>query len=223
MYGKNIDRIYIVGEVPDFINPNTVTIIPFKQQEADTIFDKRKIIDASIHYAINNSDIQEDFLVSMDDHYIRKEVDFDNYPHYVRNRFIYGIYMPIENFDDSNKYINFLIETSKVLDKYNLSLYNFILHRNMYLNKTTFNKLYNEIKEIKELGIETFALCNNYLYTQKPFKFEIVEDCKVSGNEFIEEVINKDVTFFSSHDMTTYCKMFDYMMELYPNKSKYEL
>ena len=81
-YGKNVGRIYIVGDwCPGFINRDKVTFIKCEQPYKD----KFKNILYSIVYACEHSDIAEEFLLSSDDHFYMQPTDFDDYPYWLKS------------------------------------------------------------------------------------------------------------------------------------------
>lgn len=219
-YAKGIDKVFIVGELPDFLNEETLILVPLKQNKVSTIFEKRIEIDKCIKYVLDNYDVSEDFLVSFDDHYLLKEVDYNNYPYFVRKTSKLGIFLPSEERDKA-EYNNFLVKTRNLLIDNGLPVYNFILHKNIKLNKSIYNECWEKFSEIQNIGIETFALCLNYQYAKNPFNFEEIKDYKLH-DVTTNDILSLDIDSFSSYDMVNYCIMFSAMQELYPDKSKYE-
>ena len=220
-FAKGIDKIYVAGVCPDFLNPKEVIIVEYKQDETHNKYEDHIQIDKTIKYVLDNYDISEDFLISMDDHYLLKEVDFNNYPYYVRDIKESGIYL-YNTKNGKGGYHDFIVDTNDFLKKNNLSTYGFTLHKNMKLNRSIYLEYYNKFPEVKTQGLESFAACLNYQYSKQPFEFKIVEDCKLS-NKTYQDLITLDYESFSSYDMVDYCCMFKAMQQLYPNKSKYEL
>lgn len=221
-YGKGIDRVFIAGELPEFLNEENVILVPFKQDVVKNSYEKRIQLDKTIKYVIDNYNISDDFIVSMDDHYLIKEVDFNNYPYYVRETKENGIYLCETEKECVGDYHSFVVNTCNLLKKHNLPIFNFIVHKNFKMNRHIYNECWDKFKEIENTGIETFALCLNYQYNKNPFGFVVTKDHKLY-NKTYEELCNLDTDIFSSYDMVDYCTMFKSMMQLYPNKSKYEL
>ena len=75
-FGKNIGRVIIVGEMPPFVNPKTVTHVPFGD-ETDC---KHYNIMMKINAAIDSLKLTEPFLISSDDHFLTTDTDFAKYP-----------------------------------------------------------------------------------------------------------------------------------------------
>lgn len=221
-FGKGIENIFIVGDIPEFINDNVVKI-PHKDKFENP---KNKIevhanITDHILYAINSNNISSDFVVSMDDHYILKDVDYNDYPFYVKDAdYGSGISNLPEEIEDGSDYIESLVHTSKILIKYGLPTKNFILHRNFKCNKDIWNECSEKFSEFTS-GVEPFAFTLNYQYSKNPFEFVKDKDVKLTCRNF-ETKDYSSIKFLSSYDLVEYCRLFDFLESLYKNKSSYE-
>ena len=94
-YGHGIDRIFVVGWCPDWLSDEVVKI-PYETNvdTSDPTNMRLKALDIAkkVLYVIDNTDIGDDFLVSMDDHFYVRGVDFNEYPIYAKKG--NGIYLP---------------------------------------------------------------------------------------------------------------------------------
>lgn len=220
LYGLNVNNVYVVGDKCTWFS-DKVHHVPFIQK-FDCYEEPGKNIALAIKTAIDKSDISEEFLVSMDDHFYTKPTDFDNYPIYVKNykNRSYGYMLP-EACESGGEYEMYLVVTEALLKQHNMTTYMFAPHRNMHLSKTLFNKCWGDIKSAFSTyaGVESIVWCLNYAYTKKPFDFTVVEDVKFSNNS--DFIIPDNV--FSTCDFTPGDKLDEFLNKLYSNKSKFEL
>ena len=223
MYAKNIGKVYVVGYCPDWLSDNVVKI-PHEDVQG-----KRKEVNilSAILYAVDNSDIGEEFLISSDDHYLLKPVDLDNYPFYAKtyvNRSCkHFLPQQVEVAWPNKAYARTLMNTAHLLKKYGWSTYNFTLHRNMHCCRKVIEECRDILNEIidKNLNIESKAFLLNYWYTKYPFEFEIVRDLKITSPAKWYK-INEDTKCFSTSNFGYGGNMHLKMSNLYQNKSKYE-
>jgi len=84
-YGKNVDRVYVVGYCPEWLSDEIIKI-PLDSQSLkhSGITEKHINFITSILYVVDNTDIGNEFLISMDDHFYIRETDFNNYPIYAK-------------------------------------------------------------------------------------------------------------------------------------------
>lgn len=220
-FGKNIDNVYIVGWCPDWLS-DEIHKIPFEQQKAKNMEEKCDIVRRAIEYAIDNSDISEDFLVSMDDHFYVRSVDFDNYPYYnkdYKKRECREI-LPNQEMDinKQDSYTNVLRKTRAFLEENNLPYYNLSPHRNMHCTKTVIN----ECRNLRLSGIEPLLLWLNYQYNKEHFDKVIIEDVKIKNGGEWWKTDPALTEVFSTADFKKKGGLYVLLSGLYPNKCKYE-
>ena len=219
-YGINVAKVYVVGDKCTWFS-DKVHHVPFIQK-FDCYKEPWKNMALAIKTAIDNSDISEEFLVSMDGHFYTKPTDFDNYPIYVKNykNRSYGYMLP-EACESGGEYEMYLVVTGALLRQHNMTTYMFAPHRNMHLSKTLFNECWNSIEHMFSTyaGVEPFNWCLNYAYTKNQFDFTVVEDVKFSNNS--DFIIPDSV--FSTYDFKPGDKLDIFLNKLYNNKSKFEL
>ena len=170
-YGKNVGRIYIVGDwCPGFVNRDKVTFIKCAQPYSD----KFKNILYSIVYACENSDIAEEFLLSSDDHFYMQPTDFDNYPYWLKAE-------DLPSRDCITGYKRNLWETRCLLQKHGYGTANYAQHCNTHFVKSVLLAHKDIIEESYKLykGVEATCLMLNILMKERPFKFTVREDCKI--------------------------------------------
>ena len=239
-YGKNIGRVFVCGYCPDWLSDNIIKI-PYKVEPYLTTGEKNRNIYRQVIYAVEHSDIgindNGDFLISMDDHYILNDVDFGNmYPHYVRDycKRLCRFNLPLifENGRLSPEYQSLLCSTGCYLKQKGLSYLNFVIHRNMRLNRFIIeelesNGINDEIFNSK-VDVECFALIVNYEYSKKNttinyhFPIEIVKDFKTNNVDILLKYIKSGGKFYSTSDFYVDDDVFNVLYDLFPERSKYE-
>lgn len=223
-HGKNIDRVYVVGKCPSWLSDEVIKIPHYKQffEHPKNQGEKNVNIAENVFYAIDHSDIGENFFVSHDDHFYIKDVDFDNYPRYAREFGGSGEIITRKHAD--SEYRNFLADTREFLEKHNLPTINFALHRNMLLSREALEnirELYNEsIKEGKP--IELYILAINWELANRPFEYKIVKDSKIMADDQWWKSEDENAEVFSTSDFKKNSLARKKLKKIFPNKCKYE-
>ena len=217
-FGTNVGNIYVVGYNPGFLS-DKVTFI-----DCSNIYkSKQKNIIFAIQYAVEHSNIDENFLYSSDDHFYIKETDFENYPYFCKGKLLGKVYGK----NRFRKYFYSLIETRILLKKYGLTYYNFSQHGNTHFSR-------KGIKEAKQLieesyntryGCEPTCLILNTVFSYDKFLITERKDLKIkdeikSKKDLIKLISNREV--FSIADINIENGVREYLEELFPEKSKYE-
>lgn len=234
-YGRNVGKVYIVGHCPDWLSDEVIKI-PYM---VDPKKKKHKNLHSQLLYAIRNSDIgvrdNGEFLVSMDDHFYCRLVDFDNYPYYVKGEDILQWKEEAENKvrglanpRSIEWYENIMISTHNLCKRYNLPTHMSTIHRNMHMNRY-------ELERMSELNdyiisddtpeVEGFCLALNYRKSYTDIKFDLVEDIKVRNPEdFFTQYRDpaKKIHVFSTRDFKKCDPLYILLKKIYNNKSKYE-
>lgn len=234
-YGKNVGKVYICGYIPSFISDNVIKI-PFDILPANNLQEKAKNIFRQVIYAVQNSDIGKnndgEFLISMDDHYLLSDVDFANYPYYCKNYVKRKCrYMLPEKYEPgfvSADYQLFLINCCKTLKTLGWTTYNTTLHRNMHANRNVIETIvrdYAYLLDDPNYTIEVSLLINNYVITHKLNKQDVcvTPDFKSLKIDKIKKYKDTGGVFLSSQDFSVFDPFYFYMLNMFPNKSKYEL
>ena len=226
-YGRGVGNVYVVGHCPEWL-ADIVVKIPFKQPYSkcfspnpiERIAKKAANITASILYAVDNSDIGESFLVSMDDHFYIRDTDFKHYPYYVKS-FGERNELPLVGTSD---YRRFLAETRKILASQGLSYYYFCPHRNMHCFRSIIAECRDFLEEaVREaLPVECLAYMLNYQYTKYGFHFDAIRDIKIHSVEDGEKVNPARTSIFSTVDFKKGSPLDCFVKRLYKGKSIYE-
>ena len=228
-YGINVDRVFICGYSPEWISDEVIKV-PYTP---DPNLPKGKNIFKQILYAVENTDIGinhgGEFLISMDDHFYFRNIDFNNYPFYVKDypQRAYRYLLPnsLDYTKASVDYQQVLVNTYWFcLNKGFLTL-NTTCHRNMHMNRYLLNEskgLCNQIVE-SEKHIEGIAIMLNYYLTRYPKRWQIILDFKNDNIQKIKKYIqDKNAHVFSTNDFELDSDIHRFLQTIYPNKSKYE-
>lgn len=220
-YGRNIRKVYVVGNCPDWLSDEVVKL-PCEDYNKETYscIPKAQNIAKKVLYALDNSDIGEDFLISMDDHFYTKPTDFDNYPFYARKT--YGYARITASGKCSGEYNQFIRSCGEYLVSIGLSDYNFALHRNMRMSRTAINGCRDIIDNCikNNIPFETFVLAGNYAFTKGLCIPTIVKDNRLlNGQQWFKTGLDH---VFSTADFTVGSGLYLLIKQLYPKKCKYE-
>ena len=223
-YGKNVDNVYVAGYCPEWLS-DKVHKVPMESQylHSSNLIEKHINMFEAILYTIDNTNIGDDFLVSMDDHFYIREVDFDNYPIYAK--IVGGNTQLAVSKKPPTKYGRFVLKTKEFLQSLGLPTYYFTLHRNMHVFKETVNQCRDIIATIKEKKIECepFIFLLNYRYNKEPFEFTPIKDIKIKEVSSWNRVDPNVTEVFSTYNFETDSELDLKIKGLYPDKSKYEL
>lgn len=216
-FGKNVGNIYVVGYNPGILS-DKVTFIdcPNKYDR------KQKNILQAVVYAVEHSNIEEEFLYSSDDHFYIRETDFNNYPYFYKGELI----AKVSNENRFKKYFLSLVETRILLKKYNLPYYNFSQHGNTHFTREGIKRAKQIIEESyhTRYGCEPTCIVLNTIYSYSPFEIIKRDDLKIKNLKDKEDLIikigNREV--FSISDMAIEKGVKEYLEQLFPEKSIYE-
>ena len=231
-HGKNIDRVFVCGHCPEFLSDYVIKVNYLPDQSLP----KTKKIFSQLLYAVKNTDIgvnhNGEFLISMDDHIYVKEVDFNQYPVYVKDYIHRGYrYLLPDHLDytkGSVEYQQILVNTYHFCINAGLNILNFVPHRNMHMNRYVFaemessgliNEYFNNPQEIEGL-----IVAQNYRLRTHPFTYSICMDIKSDSPGKLKYYINSNqqVHCFSMNDFTLGSELDTFIGGLFPNKCLYE-
>lgn len=208
-YGKNVGRIFIAGNKPDFLNNNVIHIPCEDIGEAKHTRILNKVITA-----MNSGLLPDHFLISSDDHFYIKETDFNELPVYYKNDVIKG--------SDKNKYRKSLAETKQFLEENNLTTFQTNPHCNTHWDVNIYNK-YKELFEkgkTLEHGAEMNCLMGNLLI-KEGFPYQKYHDVKVKSRSQLDIKLQNSECF-SIYDCAIPLGIEKYLSCQFPDKCKYE-
>ena len=200
-YVKNMDRVFIVGEKPDWLK-NVIHI------KSDDIYTKETNIFNAVMLACKN-DISSDFLYMNDDFFITGEIDAKTYPYYTD-----GCMRFIENPSRYQEVQNKTLMAFQTLYK-DEPVYSCEMHCPIRFNKRKFLSLKSYLDDSKESRIGYFfrtvyanIFISDYCKTQ---------DCKLWSND---KIYFPPQNCISTNDECD--EIMEELKKMYPDKSKYE-
>lgn len=181
-YAK-FDRIFVIGENP---NIEGIEFIPFKDTMARTRNVFRKLCEVA-----ENSDISEDFLYMMDDVFILKPIDIENYPMYHSGE--------IPDYQVVNNYLKEILNTKEFLKQHGKPTLHYGVHCPIIYNKKKIleiDPMYWEYVNKYNRELNPRILYGNWFENDNK---QFTKDCKLIRNYPIEELkaILKDKEWFS--------------------------
>ena len=234
-YGKGIDNVFVVGDCPEWVSDEVIKIPhvqPYNDNERRLTQDEKSAnITSSVLKACLSEQVGDHFLVSMDDHYLTKPVDFNNYPVHLR---LYKFFWKddtqhLTELPDKTMgvpYTDFLHRSRIRLKEQGLPWYNFILHCNMHIWKQDILDNFYTITNMIETAetVEIFAWAGNYrLHTGKLNLNKCIPmwDNKICG-DYRGWYKTVRGNCFSTADFQKDSIMYKLLEARYPNKCKYE-
>lgn len=221
--GKNIRKVFVVGYCPYWLNEETVTLLPLRDPVDGN---KHANILRAIDYAINNSDIEEHFLISADDHYYVAPTDFDKYPIYWRGEELQTA--PVKGRD--KWYNTTLISTQECLSAMGLPTRMYCWHGNTHFNARLWKQkrmvLLRRLAVTLPEACEPTCLMLNYWQAVEPKTMpKIVErdDWKISVSDTTKSVadkIRRKECVTSTNVVGEALK--EFLIREFPNPCKYE-
>lgn len=151
-YGKNIDRVWIVGNKPDFLQNVEYLWVEDKEQWWKNAFAKTK--------AAIDAGISADFLLMNDDFFMTSAFDAEKYPYYHRGE------MPS---DTKCEYLRVIANTKRILQDFGATTHHYGVHCPIRIN----GKKYLELEKYFKEPVSARCLYGN-LYC----KGRKVSDCK---------------------------------------------
>lgn len=222
-YGKNVGKVYVVGYCPDWLSDEVVKIPceDLNQDEELTMTQKAQNICTKVLYAVDNSDIGEEFLVSMDDHFYTRDTDFDNYPYFANISVKRGV-LPQE--PQTREYQQFLYECGEYLKSKGLPTFYITMHRNMHMTRSAITVCREMIDECMKDGIacELFCLVGNYLIANEGVSPIFVPDIKIAGGKDWWKTSNERTEVFSTADFNKGSGLCVLLSGMFNQISKYE-
>lgn len=198
-YLSGYDRIFIVGNLPNWIKKDSVVHIP----KGDGLYKQQNIF-LKIKAAIDNG-ISNNFLFFNDDHFLLQPLQADQLPYFYDNTLQHWATKA------RGRYKGAILNTGE-------GLY-YDVHTPIIYNGEKFLNTVGKLDWSKEYVIKS-AYCN----ANQIGKIVKIDDIKIEQERTVEQlkaIIHKKM-FFSIATYALYPAMKQLLNELYPEKSKYE-
>lgn len=205
-----VDYVYVIGECPSFLN---VYHIPLKESSVSA-HNKQYNIFAKIMRACQTPTISKDFIYMADDHFWLKPVDRIPYYH---NGNLFNTWI----FHNCPSYQRTLMNTYNELLRRGLPTVNFNIHYPIVYNK---EKFLQTVPLFRWGMYHGYAIKSLYCNSLK-IEGECGIECKIKQPFRIADL--QELTFgkelFSFGDEALNDSMKQYLQQLYPKKSRWEI
>ena len=218
-YGKNIGNLIVAGFPPKWLSDEVVKITI-----GDKYSYKHSNILRCIEQIVDMGLLNGDFLYSSDDHFYCRDVDFDNYPYYIKGNL--RNYVALN--DPFYRYHKSLYDTRCLLTKYGYPTKNYSQHCNTHMNAEIIKEIKDLIHESYTLpfGVEPTSLIMNVWQTKdNPPPLEHREDMKFIHAESPSEIyiqLNGRDCFSISDKVLVNEKILNFFNDEFPNPCIFE-
>lgn len=218
-FGSNIGKVVVVGKPPLWLSDNVVKI-PVK----DKYVYKHSNILMCIEKVVELGIVNGDFLYSSDDHFYCRDVDFNNYPYYLKG----PLRKEVNELDPFYSYHKSLCDTRMLCEKYGFPTINYSQHCNTHMHSEVIKDIRIILRESYGLpfGVEPTSIIMNAWQTfPNAPKVTKREDVKIlqakSVADIWEQIANRDC--FSIGDSALLGNaMMTFFSEEYAHKSIFE-
>lgn len=218
-YGHNINRVIVVGDPPKWLSDDVI-----KVQVPDKYVYKHSNILMCIEKVVDLGLVEGDFLYSSDDHFYCRDVDFENYPYYLK-----GILRKtVNNLDPFYNYHKSLCDTRMLCQKHGLPVRNYSQHCNTHMHSEVIKRIKPILRESYgfPFGVEPTSIVMNAWMTF-PNAPSVVkrDDVKILQAKSIADIWEQigDRDCFSIGDSAFSGKaMMSFFKEEYESRSLYE-
>ena len=181
-YGHNLGRVIVVGQPPQWLSNEVV-----KVEVADKYSYKHSNILNCIEHIIDMGIVDGEFLYSSDDHFYVRDVDFDEYPYFIKGELRYSV----TKTDPYYQYHKSLYDTRHLCRKYHLPTQNYSQHCNTHMHADVFRDIRHIIHESYAFpfGVEPTTIIMNAWQTRKDAPaVEPREDLKISTAVSLKDI-----------------------------------
>lgn len=231
-FGKNLGRVIVAGEPPEWLSGEVI-----KVGIEDICKQKQKNIMNCVLSVIESGIVQGEFLYSSDDHFMTFDMDFDNYPYYIKREL--PTMEKVVNVHDEKKekfkpYWFSLSETRNVLKRNGYGTIDFSQHCNTHMHTDDYEEVVRLCEQKPEaiLGYEPTCMFMNVRHKREPnLKLERRFDFKILEFKGIDDLSTKcgsrdsfsiDDCVFTDKDGND-SGFRDAMYKLYSWKSRFEI
>lgn len=129
-HGKNVGRVIVCGDVPDFVGRDAVVI----RCHDISVNGKHWNMLHKIEEGIKGAGLTGRFLFSSDDHFITKDFDMASWPTYTRGKIYNEEEYASSHGKPCGKYQRSICATRRLLERHGLPIQNIVWHGNMWLD-----------------------------------------------------------------------------------------
>ena len=218
-FGQNIGKVVVVGKPPLWLSDRVVKI-PVK----DKYVYKHSNILMCIEKVVELGIVNGDFLYSSDDHFYCRDVDFNNYPYYLKG----PLRKEVNELDPFYSYHKSLCDTRMLCEKYGFPTINYSQHCNTHMHSEVIKDIRLILRESYGLpfGVEPTSIIMNAWQTfpnaPKVTKREDVKILQAKSLADIWEQIEDRDCFSIGDSALSGNAMMTFFKEEYAHKSIFE-
>lgn len=218
-HGRNIGKVIVVGMPPVWLSEDVI-----KVSVQDRYVYKHSNILMCIEKVVDLGLVEGDFLYSSDDHFYCREVDFNNYPYYMKG----SLRKSVNELDPFYNYHKSLCDTRMLCEKHGFPTWNYSQHCNTHMHSEVIRQIKPILRESYGLpfGVEPTSIVMNAWQTfPNAPKVTKREDVKILQAKSLADIWEQigDRDCFSIGDSALSGKaMMSFFKEEYGNKSIYE-
>lgn len=205
---KDLGRVFITGECPEFINKKKVIYTPAEDIGSPMINHWWKV-----DQTIRKTDIKKNFALMYDDIFITRNIKLAEYPFYQKG-------LLHQNQTGGDVYKESLINAAVWLMSNGKPTYDFELHIPCIYNKFKFKRLREIFEPRKDQypGMAVRSIYGNLFETNRPYRKDIKIRTPYDGPaDFIQEY-----DCFSVSDQAFQFKVLPWLKKNYKERSRYE-
>lgn len=219
--GRNVGRVIVAGHCPDWLSDEVVKV-PCEDINSDTEtpLTKAQNIARKFIAAISSFGAEQEFLVSMDDHFYVSPIDFDNYPLYAKDLGNGGT-IPVKG---RSAYTRFIVKCGQRLQEMGYPTWFTALHRNIRVSRRDYEECVEEIEEnlSENKPFEMFLWLGNHAIKAGRATPVLVTDNRIRGAEEWWRTSPEHDHVFSTGNFPQGSGLYWLLKGLYPGRCKYE-
>ena len=209
---KNLGKIWIIGQCPDFINKNLVNYISFPDEPTQN---KDRNLIQKLVYLGGESQLTEEFIMNSDDHFIINPVDISKFTPYIESTKF--------PFNKNSLWIRRMERTKSTLLKFGYTQWNYDTHIPHKINKS-------HCRELLKFNFDGVGMCvftlyfNTLLNDPSPnvITKEVRMELRADWRRGLKEIVSGD--FAIVNDRSAGKKdVINRIESLFPTPSKYEI
>lgn len=199
MYGRNYDRVFVVGDIPKFLSDNVIKV-PYKETSNNPEYNNI----SKVYFVMKNYNLNDYVCFMQDDIIFQKEYDFKE-P-------IWTYTHEIFNYISDDDFYKMLVRTRNKLIENDKTIYECVTHHPFYYKLS-------EIENVKEL-LDSNSDLHNFSYYVNMNNITPVISYNAKFNNIAE--LNENIPIISLSENMSNEDMYNYLKK-YNNKGKYEI
>lgn len=225
--GLNVNRVIVAGpKLPDWLSNE---VVKFEVSQDPYTLKTMRIFSTVLAVNDNFKFPKCGFLISMDDHFYLRPVNFDCYPmfnkDYPKRDYRNRLPKKIDPSWVSSDYAQILKDTGDWLRSHNYPDYTLTIHRNIHMFPQTIKNHRKEINELMKSNIDIeminvvldMYIADNY----NTAKLVTIPDFKTCNPDKFKRLVNI-VPCVSTSDFEKGSRIHQVLDSIFPNKCKYE-